>query len=301
MKKFNWKRYIKSRPDLKKNWNSPIRARFHFYTFRKSDDYKRKFKNLKIRNPFIKKPESIYFYTFHKCASSFFDKYVFDNLIGLKKIDYVGKLYNLEGRRKFVLRPKGKIYGPLRLTITGRNSLLPDTKTNISFNNPEFIKDKLAIFMIRDPRDVLVSMYYSFGFSHPIFSEPKLEAVQIKRRRKIQNQTIDEFALDNVKILLNAYETLDKLKQSCKGCVVLKYEDMILNWDIFKKGLLKYLSIKDQVLEEIYSRTRPRKNEDINLHKRSGAVNQYKNKLKKQTIKKLNIIFKDILETYGYQ
>ncbi|MBW3019666.1 glycosyltransferase [Candidatus Woesearchaeota archaeon] len=33
MKKFNWKEYIKSRPDLRKNWNSPIKARLHYVLF----------------------------------------------------------------------------------------------------------------------------------------------------------------------------------------------------------------------------------------------------------------------------
>ena len=35
-KKFYWKEYIRSRPDLQKNWNGPIRAMIHYRFFRKT-------------------------------------------------------------------------------------------------------------------------------------------------------------------------------------------------------------------------------------------------------------------------
>lgn len=37
MKKFNWKKYIELRPDLKRNWNGPLRARIHYYFFREKE------------------------------------------------------------------------------------------------------------------------------------------------------------------------------------------------------------------------------------------------------------------------
>ncbi|MBW2998433.1 hypothetical protein KY321_02740, partial [Candidatus Woesearchaeota archaeon] len=35
--KFNWKKYINSRPDLSKKWNTSFKAKLHYYTFRKID------------------------------------------------------------------------------------------------------------------------------------------------------------------------------------------------------------------------------------------------------------------------
>jgi hypothetical protein len=40
MEKFNWKKYLKSRPNLKKNWNGPARAWIHYNIFRKIDPFK---------------------------------------------------------------------------------------------------------------------------------------------------------------------------------------------------------------------------------------------------------------------
>ncbi|MBW2998405.1 hypothetical protein KY321_02595, partial [Candidatus Woesearchaeota archaeon] len=55
-RKFNYKEYLKSRPDLKKNWNSPLKARLHHYIFRKLDNLNLKenvmflFENLNKKN-----------------------------------------------------------------------------------------------------------------------------------------------------------------------------------------------------------------------------------------------------------
>src|SRR3954467_281701 len=39
-------------------------------------------------------PESVYFYTLHKCASGLFSDYVLKNARGLRLIDYADQFYN---------------------------------------------------------------------------------------------------------------------------------------------------------------------------------------------------------------
>lgn len=57
MRKFSWKKYLESRPDLRKNWNNPFLAFIHYYSFRFLDKINKnsflevffyKFKNKKI-------------------------------------------------------------------------------------------------------------------------------------------------------------------------------------------------------------------------------------------------------------
>jgi len=50
--KFNWKEYIKSRPDLKKNWNGPVRAWIHYHSFLHLDKiiFNKKEPSLKSKN-----------------------------------------------------------------------------------------------------------------------------------------------------------------------------------------------------------------------------------------------------------
>jgi hypothetical protein len=53
------------------------------------------------------------------------------------------------------------------------------------------------LFMIRDPRDKLISQYYSFGFTHGISSEPSIQTSQRAIRKKITTMSLDEYGLLN--------------------------------------------------------------------------------------------------------
>ena len=56
-----------------------------------------------------------------------------------------------------------------------------------------------ALFMVRDPRDVLVSQYYSFGFTHGISNEPGIRTSQNEIRQKIKTTSLDEYCLSFAK------------------------------------------------------------------------------------------------------
>ncbi len=68
--------------------------------------------------------------------------------------------------------------------------------------------------MIRDPRDILVSSYYSFGFSHGFSSVQKIKDIQKERRIIIQSKTIDEYALENSDRILTNFNTLNKAQRT---------------------------------------------------------------------------------------
>ncbi len=242
--------------------------------------------------------QSVYFYTFHRCSSTLFSKYVLKNIIGLYHIDYAGKLYKGKEISDITFESKGVVYGPIRLTAP--HTSIEYTGLVNKLSDLTFIHDKIAIFLIRDPRDILVSSYYSFARTHSLSVNKEIREKQEAHRQILQTQTIDEYVLESAPILKNSFETLVRLNNSCGQNVIIRYEDMINNWEQFVSGLTRFVKIKQSVLDNIYEKTRPREFEDNDSHRRSGKPQAFREKLEKETISSLNASFKDILERFNY-
>jgi hypothetical protein len=240
--------------------------------------------------------ESVYFYTFHKCASTLFSRYILKNIEDLRHVDYAEQIYS--GRNiPITFKEKGCVYGPIRLSAQQRavyETLVHPTSRR------EFVRDKIAIFMVRDPRDILVSAYHSFGYSHSFSPVQEIRERQAQLRMELQSKTIDEYALERAARVRANFETLDTLRQACERCVVLRYEDMINEWQLFVSDLTKYINIKPAVLAQIYEKSRPREKEDKSSHRRSGQVGDFSGKLKTETIITLNGVFAAVLKRFQY-
>jgi hypothetical protein len=244
--------------------------------------------------------ETIYFYTFHKCASSLFSNYVLKNIHGLKNVDYARLLYDGEQTGEVTFEDKGYIYGPIRLS-TDPNPDYPGYKWLVKpTSEDDFIRGKIAIFLIRDPRDILVSAYYSFAFSHGFSPVENIRKIQEEGRKEIQKMTIDEYVLDYAPTVLGHFEAVERLSKTSGRSVILKYEDMIQHWDKFDRGLCKYLTIKPNVLDEIYNRSRPREKENQESHRRSGMPGGFRTKLASATLVSLDELFGPVLERFGF-
>lgn len=214
-------------------------------------------------------------------------------------MDYMDRFYNGKPVECVTFEEKGFIYGPIRLS-TG-----PPSAIYSKFVEPasriDFIRDKIAIFLIRDPRDILVSSYYSFGYTHEFSTVKEIEEQQRQIREFIQHTTIDDFALRIGHPWLSHFRAVDGLAQACRRGIVLKYEDMIYNWEKFSSGLTKYLDIGQATLRRTYKLSRPLENESDTGHRRSGKPGAYHRKLLPSTVEALNIVFAPILARFQYE
>ncbi|MEL6603251.1 MAG: hypothetical protein AAFP20_08500 [Cyanobacteria bacterium J06614_10] len=230
-----------------------------------------------------------------------FSNYVLKNISGLYNVDYANQIYT--GRRrvgkKLIFKEKGYIYGPIRISA---NDGVPESRMLIApTTEHDFIEDKVALFFVRDPRDILVSSYYSFGSTHGFSCVPEIREMQQKRREEIQKKTLDEFALSAVDRQIELFKKLHNLSNVCKRGIILKYEDMVDNFDIFSERLRRYVAIEDDVIRELYCRSRPKQIEDKSSHRRSGQVQGFRTKLKTVTIENLNMRLEDTLALFGYE
>lgn len=243
--------------------------------------------------------ESVYFYTFNKCASTLFSGYVLKNIDGLKHVDYADEIYNGKLYERLIFEKNGFVYGPVRFTA---NPVSPVFKLLVEpLSSDEFIRNKIAIFLVRDPRDILVSGYYSFGYTHGYSSVAVIQKEQQKLRESIQNMTINEYVEKAANDLKVNFDTFIKLRNACERNVVLKYEDMLTDWDYFVANLTKYTQIKHAVIEQMYVNSRPRKKEEITSHRRSGIPGDFRNKVDKNSITFLNNLFGPILNSLEYE
>lgn len=241
--------------------------------------------------------KSIFFITLHKAASSFFSSYVLKEVEGFKHVDYETELFLGKKDVDIIFEKKGCVYGAIRLLA---NPNAESFKIIEKITEKGFINNKKCIFMTRDPRDIMVSSFYSFGYSHILSPDKKIREKQLKNREKIQKKGIDRFVLGVAPSVDKRFEMMFELMKRCKNYIYLKYEDMLENYDIFYDKLTGFLPLKEEVKEKLYTLTRPQEEEDITKHKRSGKIGGYKEKLKPETIREINNQLKDVLLRFDY-
>lgn len=196
-----------------------------------------------------------------------------------------------EEREKYnhFFQPRGYAYSHLREFLDG----IPQ------------LADYKIFLVIRDPRDLLVSMYYSVAYSHPAPLGRRQANFQLERER-VKRLSIDEFVLESAakkKAIFLEYE--EKLLKPYPHVLILRYEDMVADFPDWLDQLSHYcqLEVPEELRNELVDRfqsMRPKK-ETREMHVRKGQPGDYLDKLQPQTIAALNATFADVLRQFGYE
>jgi len=193
----------------------------------------------------------------------------------------------------------------------------------IRFFVPTKALDEASIILhLRDPRDVLVSMFYSYCYMH---------AGEIERhtgyRREVAEAGIDKFVLDmvgepffryrgdygigsrykkhvgNVRDRYQRYldEVFDR-----PNTVVVSYEEMVLAFPDWLAKIVGAFSLTNPeetraVVEARHANSvAAGEEEDVWSHKRKVTPGDHREKLQSETIRRLDEIFAPVLEKLGY-
>ena len=208
------------------------------------------------------------------------------------KMPYLDDLSVKEMRQyKHIFKPQGYLYSVFGGMVNGIDDF---EKYNV-------------ILSIRDPRDILVSNYYSTTLSHPVPPERSNKRQDFLQLRKwARGVGIDEYVLSEspkVYSIFNRYKNDLVIEYEKVGLV--KYEDMIANYTTWleglaeKSGLVMSNLLNDELYKE-FEKTKGRR-ENKFAHLRKGVVGDYKEKLREETIEQLNDQFDGILRFFGYK
>jgi hypothetical protein len=237
------------------------------------------------------KQQSIIFFSVHKSASTFIKNTIIKlvgskNITSLKLSGYLSRkkqelYYNNPAFMKNVLQKHGYFYGAFR-------SFYPF---------PDIDKFKI-ILVLRDPRDVLTSFYFSTLYNHPLSSKDLHDD-----RKKYANYTIDDYVLELAPAMQKNYKAYCENLLNKHNVLFLKYEDMITNFKPWLKKLNTFIGVgdnKEQIEQIVQSTSFKVDKEDPKSFIRNVKAGDHLRKLKPETIEKLNEIFYSELKTLNY-
>jgi hypothetical protein len=217
--------------------------------------------------------------------------------VGLTYVSIIGEYFNLGIPHKDmpastadIFLPKGYCYGGFRFFPR-------------SFEMPP-LRQSRAILLVRDPRDMLVSNFFSMRDSHP---EPgkALETVQLKLKMRdvARSVDIDEY----VRKAAEGYrKNLADYRESLSGMSGLKlfrYEDVIYDKRAWIADICDWFGWSVPYWKRWWiARINDKmpKSEESTAHVRQVHPGNFRAKLKPETIEWLNAHFAEEMAWYGY-
>lgn len=168
--------------------------------------------------------------------------------------------------------------------------------------NFDFARTK-NILLVRDPRDMVVSLYFSLKYSHV---EPSQDAGVdnpiAANRERLQKIDIDQYVVGMAQAY-NKYFNDYLIQLPTETTRVYRYEDVIFKKKEWLEDMLDFLNIDIPVADIAGIANKhdimPNK-ENPNKHIRQVVPGNYKVHLTKTTINKLNKIFESVLDNFYY-
>lgn len=156
--------------------------------------------------------------------------------------------------------------------------------------------DKVKIILVlRDPRDVLVSHYYSTLYSHP---EINPEFFDLKNLAK--KSVIDDYVRFMAQEFQKRYAHYVHMIRT-NNVLFLRYEELITNPREFELRVGKFVGVEVSAGELVSENDFKVDNENPGAHKRQVKSGDHKSKLQPDTIKWLSEYFRDELIALDYE
>lgn len=160
------------------------------------------------------------------------------------------------------------------------------------------------ILMVRDPRDILTSLYFSHAYSHVAPETGKLAETFGGQRKSALSQSIDDYVSGplSVRVFRNYCHVLPLTRM--RDLTLYRYEDVIFDKRNWVRSLADALDIAcpAETLDAIAAaHDQTPGEEDVGRHVRQVTPGDHRRKLSPGTIAALNERFAPILQAFGYE
>lgn len=168
------------------------------------------------------------------------------------------------------------------------------------------------IVHVRDPRDCIVSYYYSLRFSH--VEREGLEGARIRARREsLEHITIDGF-VENILLggkevdddFSRSFELLENVRRAWPDAILSRYEDMVEEFPDWLVGVVEQfgIDIDYEMIIDLIARTdflqNLRVEENQYNHKRQITPGDFRRKLTPRSQALLTEFYAQELAWFGY-
>ena len=162
------------------------------------------------------------------------------------------------------------------------------------------VSDAPVIWLTRDPRDMLVSLYYSVLKSHVI---PRGLVFLKKNREEAEKLDINQYVVNKVGVYSGQFQRYQKMLKGC-NLKIYRYEDVIYEKEKWLTDVVTTLGIEHNQrhirnIAKHFDFIPAAENE--NEHVRQVHPANHKRKLSHQTIQMLNESLSDFLDYFNYE
>lgn len=238
-------------------------------------------------------------FSLHKCGSSLFNGMVSDvcEIENIANVNIPGPMF-----RNGILERDWQLSESLLECVKpgyihhSFRGMPPTFKGSIDFSSA------LSVLLIRDPRDAMVSQYFSFkpGGSH--ITSDKNKEIMEERKKRNSDLDIDEYAkkfiIQHRNKLKLYYDTLNM-----SFTKVYKYEDVYFDKLSFLSEVFSFwkIDIPKSTLDKVVIKRDIRPEfEDPSKHIRKGTPGDHREKLKPETIEYINEVMRPVSSLFGY-
>lgn len=181
--------------------------------------------------------------------------------------------------------PIGHVYSPFGGLVRGINQ----------------IDSYRVLLLVRDPRDVLTSEYFSTAFSHPLPGSPLKRKLLLERRAIAKSVGIDHYVQLRAEALLRTYRSYKSLL-TMDNVLVTNYEGMIADFQGWLDAILAFtgLTLAPARRVEIVNESRQRANGNVRSKRRQVLPGDHVRQLKPATVRELTSRLEEALGSFGY-
>lgn len=165
-----------------------------------------------------------------------------------------------------------------------------------------YLESKRKVLLLRDPRDMMVSLYFSMKYSHKIPDEGPMSEAMSRNREQLQSQDINDFVLSRINYFgLNYFRTL-QIKYM-DNTMFRRYEDIIFNKEKFVSDICEFSNINlsdEQICEIAAEHDIVPDQEQVGQHVRNVKPGNFREKLEEETIQIINNRLFGAIRGLGY-